>query len=116
MDLNDAIKQLTSVHETQARSQWSLHVRVFAPGTIGGTPCEELTKFNVGFDWDNGKIIFDTQAPLTRLSPEDVAAIHKSAKDGQSWHAYQTHKKQADRIKALEAELVRLRGSQPSGV
>jgi hypothetical protein len=109
MELQEAIDQLTRVSTAASGRIWSLHVKVMSPGTVGGSPCEELTAINVGFDWDNGKIIFDTKSPLTKLSLEDVAAIHKSAKEGQSWHAYQSYKKQADRIKALETELADLK-------
>lgn len=69
----------------------------------------EVKKINVGIDWDAGKIILETDRPLTSLSEQDVKAIQKSAKEGQSWHAFQSYKKQADRIKELEAELKKLK-------
>jgi threonine dehydratase len=79
----------------------ALQVPVFAPYSVGA--------IHSGIDWDANKIMLQTERPVTLLTPEDVAAIHKSAKEGQSWHAYQMHKKLSDRIRALEAELAALK-------
>jgi hypothetical protein len=113
MNLQKAIEQLSRVVALQGNRDWKLVVKVFRPGTVGGTPCVEVKGLDVGFDWDNGKVMIESDTPLTTLTPEDVAAIHKSAKEGQSWHAFQSHKKQAERIKFLEAEIVALK--QASG-
>jgi len=116
MELEKAINQLAGVNAGQPGRGWKLFVKVFNPGTAGGTPCVEVTQLITGFDWDNWKILIDTDAPLTKLTPEDVAAIHKSAKDGQSWHAFQSYKKQADRIMLLEAEILTLKSAQGSNL
>jgi hypothetical protein len=87
----------------------ALQVPVFAPYSVGGTACVGVTAIHSGIDWDANKIMLQTERPVTLLTPEDVAAIHKSAKEGQSWHAYQMHKKLSDRIRALEAELAALK-------
>lgn len=52
-----------------------------------------MTSINPGFDWDNGTIFLEPESPLTLLTPEDVAAIHKSVSLGQSWHSYQDYKR-----------------------
>lgn len=109
MNIKVVIAQLDGVVARQPNREWKLVVKVFDPGTVGGTPCVAVKRFDIGFDWDNGKVLIE--APLTTLTPEDVAAIHKSAKEGQSWHAFQSYKKQAERIKVLEAELARLKSS-----
>ncbi|AXH72341.1 MAG: pmgU domain protein [Caudoviricetes sp.] len=71
-----------------------VRVVVHAPGSLGGTPSVGLSErgIQVGFDWDNGKLLLNPEVPLTRLTPEDVAAIHESVKEGQSWHAYEAHR------------------------
>lgn len=103
-----------------------VRIVVHAPGSLGGTPSVGLSArgIQVGFDWDNGKLLLNPEFPLTRLTPEDVAAIHESVKKGQSWHAYQAHKKTTEkhseqlqqckeeiaRLKAENAELRQLHG------
>ena len=63
-------------------------------------------------DWERGTFELIPAMPLTRLTPEDVAAIHKSVSAGSSWHAYQAHKKLHERIQQLEAEIAALKGGQ----
>jgi hypothetical protein len=58
-----------------------------------------------GFDWDAGKILLTVADPVSRLSHEDVAAIHASVREGQSWHAHQTQKQLKARIADLERQL-----------
>lgn len=111
MKVEDAIEQLGGAIAHQPNRDWTLVVKVFKPGAVGGTPCVAVKRLDVGFDWDNGKVMFETDVPLTTLTPEDVAAIHKSAKEGQSWHAFQSYKKQAEKIKALEAEIASLKAT-----
>lgn len=96
MDLQVALNHLNRIKQAGQNENWSLHVKVLAPGLVGGTPCVEVTGLNAGFDWDKGKLILDTKTPLTRLSSEDVSAIHNSARQGQSWHAYQAYECRAE--------------------
>ncbi len=113
MDIAQAIKELTRIQTLAGHGSdatLSMVVKVFNPGSIGGTPCELVTGMYAGIDWNKGRVLLSTETPLTRLTPEDVAAVHKSAKEGQSWHAFQQYKKQDAKIKALEAEVASLKG------
>src|SRR3546814_636945 len=102
MKVRETIAQLQRMLEhAGGRDDLDLDVRVFAPGTVGGTPRVAVEILQAGFDWDAGVVLAIPAAPLTKLSPEDVAAIHESVRRGQSWHAYQHYKKQAGRIAAL---------------
>lgn len=112
MKVEEVIEQLSEVTSRQPNREWNVVVKVFNPGTVGGTPCVGVNRLDIGFDWDNGKVMLETDVPLTTLTREDVAAIHKSAKEGQSWHAFQSYKKQAEKIKALEAEIASLKAAQ----
>lgn len=111
MEIEKAVAALTGVSARQGGRNWKLFVKVLNPGAIGGTPCVAVTQLNFGIDWDNGKVLIETDSPLTVLSPEDVEAVRESVKRGQSWHAYQAYKRQADRIKALEAEVAALKAA-----
>ncbi|WP_296277315.1 hypothetical protein [Pseudomonas sp. UBA7530] len=90
----------------------SLAVRVFRPGSIGGTPVSRIVSMQAGFDWDSRLMLLTPEHPLTTLSSDDVAAIRTSASKGQSWHAYQAYKKNAEKIKKLELKVVALTGER----
>jgi len=109
LNIDGAITYLERCRLTNRHGDERLFVKVFNPGSIGGTPCVEVTHISAGFDWDNGKILLSTERPVTLLSPEDIAAIRESVKGGQSWHAFKHHEQQANRIKELEAEVARLK-------
>lgn len=96
-------------HSQHPRREQELRVVVFQPGAVGGTPTVGVTGITAGFDWDNGKLLLTTETPLTTLKPEDVAAIRESVSKGQSWHAYQSYKKQQEKIDALTREVEQLR-------
>lgn len=80
-------------------------VKVFAPGGIGPQPTVAVSGISPGIDWDKGKVLIETERPVTLLTPEQVADITKSVSGGQSWHAYQQYKVLSERIKALETSL-----------
>lgn len=106
----EALRQLSQ----QAPANATLRVCVFSPGSIGPAPTCEITDISSGFDWDSGKILIDTEEPLTRLSPEDVADIRKSVSRGQSWHAYQRHKQMKAELEEKEVELRTVQASLES--
>lgn len=114
MKLLDAIESLECIYRNTGsrRDTVELVVMVHQPGTVGGTPCVAVDRIYAGFDWDANCILLSTSKPLSALSPEDLAAINKSAKDGQSWHAYQQQKKLLERIRSLECELAGIRRKQ----
>lgn len=82
-----------------------VRIVVQSQGSVGGTPSVAVSRVEAGFDWDNNKFLIYPKQALTTLEQDDIAAIHESVRKGGSWHAYQQYKKQAERIKALEAEL-----------
>lgn len=92
-------------YSTQRLERTQPVVPVFSPGSIGASPHSPVKAVGVGIDWNAGQLQIYTQDQLTLLKPEDVKDIHDSVRKGQSWHAYQQHKKQAERIKELETEI-----------
>lgn len=109
MDFKQALIRIKAI-EAQQRTEDKLQlmVQVFNPNAVGGTPCVNVDSIDVGFDWDSGKIILQTEKKLTVLSAEDVEAIKSSVRKGQSWHAYQAHKEQDNKIKELKTKLIDL--------
>lgn len=87
----------------------TLGVVISSPGSIGGTPVVPVESISGGIDWDMGKVLIHPATPLTTLSVDDLAAIKKSVRLGQSWHAYQGSVKLAAEIKALTAEVADLK-------
>ncbi len=109
MELDLALQHLHRLEVVNGPHPIELAVRVYQPGSLGGTPCVKVTGMHAGIDWDRAKLLISTEQPLTVLTPEDVEAIRQSAAKGQSWHAYQAYKAQNERIKALEAEVASLK-------
>ena len=68
-------------------------IRVHSPGGIGPSPSVAVEAIHAGFDWDAGQVMIYATEQLTTLTPEQVRAIETSVRAGQSWHAYEAHKK-----------------------
>lgn len=96
---------ILSRQNLQPHKQFTLHVKTLSPNKIGGTACVGVVDMYKGIDWDDGKFLIETEHQLTQLSPEDVAAIRASAKEGQSWHVYQQYKKHDEVVKDLKAKI-----------
>lgn len=109
----DAIQALTSIQQGADRRDHKLVIALHAPGSVGPSPSVAVERIDVGFDWNAGQVIFKPVEPLTRLTAEQVVAIEKSVRLGQSWHAYQSYQKQAERIKVLEAQVADLQSKVP---
>jgi hypothetical protein len=82
---------------------WRLVIRKHNPGGMSGHGTTEVQSIAAGFDWEAGRVVITPAKPLTELSPEQIAAIEKSVREGGSWHAYQAQVRLRDRIKELEA-------------
>lgn len=109
MTLDSLIEQLQAVRSGQQQTR-SVVIATERPGSTGATPAVAIASVAAGFDWDRGKVLLRPEQPLVALTPEQLAAIQASVRKGQSWHAYQAHKKQAERIEELQREIQRLHG------
>lgn len=104
MEVNEAILMLERCKMGSGGRTQNVTVEVFSPESVGGTPCAKVTAINPGMDWDSGKILLRTDKPLTALTPEQVDAISKSVRKGNSWHAYEREKKHKAELAALKAD------------
>ncbi len=86
----------------------TLGIIVTSPGSIGGTPLVTVESVHAGFDWNMGKVLLQPSQPLTALTADDVAAIRKSVRLGQSWHAYQDYVAHKNEVKALKDQIADL--------
>lgn len=91
------------------RDSLELVVPVYAPGTVGGSPYVSVT---AGIDWNASRVFVHPERDLSTRTETEREAIRRSVRDGQSWHAYQAHKKLHARIAELEAEVAALRATK----
>ena len=104
MKLSTLIPALQNILATHGDAE--VLVCVQSQGELRGhTPAVAVIEAHAGFDWDSGAVLLSTENPLIALSAEQVAAILKSVRAGQSWHAYQAHKSLRERIRELETQL-----------
>jgi hypothetical protein len=110
--VNAAIEILQRISKTARKGESVLCVSIHAPGSIGGTPVRLVTGMHQGIDWDSGKVMLTLDAAVTDLTPEQVKEITESVQKGQSWHAYQTYKKQREELASLQSELATARAER----
>lgn len=105
--VEQALQILNTTCECMPRRapQMRLAVKIFSPGSIGGTPHAAVTHITGGIDFDSNLMLITPDTPLTALSPEDVAAIRESVRKGQSWHSYQAYKAMDTKVKDLQQKV-----------
>ena len=104
MKLSTLIRALQNILATHGDAE--VLVCVQSQGELRGhTPAVAVTDAHAGCDWDSGRVLLTTENPVIALSGEQVDAVLKSVRAGQSWHAYQAHKSLRARIRELEAQL-----------
>lgn len=103
------LEQLNAIADSRGTDGLRLVIRKFNPGAMTGHQTTEVHGIFAGFDHEQGRVIFEPAQPLTELSPDEVAAIMKSVREGHSWHAYERDRKTRERITALEAEVADLK-------
>lgn len=116
MKFKKALEKLNRIaeHMGSRLDTADLMIMIHSPGSIGGTPSIPVLDINAGFDWDANKVLITTDKALSLLTIEERDAISVSISKGQSWHAYQAHKKLTDKITALENELSQYRENSAS--
>jgi hypothetical protein len=79
-------------------------VRIKLPySTVGGTPVVKIKNAQMGFDWDHGKFIFQTEEDLTP-SDRDFAKQMKEMQERAGWADYENRNLKAE-IRRLKKKL-----------
>lgn len=71
--------------------------------TVGGTPVVKIKNAQLGFDWDHGKFIFQTEEDVTP-SDRDFAKQMKEMQERASWADYENRNLKAE-IRRLKKKL-----------
>lgn len=109
MKLKDLVNYINNSN-TDINRDINVRVVVHAPGSIrGGTPSSDIEQINFGIDWDNNTLLIYPKDELTKLTPEQVKEISESVKLGNSWHSYQSYKKQKIEIDKYIKEIENLK-------
>lgn len=81
LDIKKFIESLTD-----DKLEGNVEIVVMSQGSIGPTPTVNIKNIQLGFDWDNGKILIFADAPIIKLTPEDLEAVKKSLSQAYSYH------------------------------
>ncbi len=100
MRLSELIKQLNRY--VRGGDDQEIMIPVTDHGSLGPTSAVPVTSAMGGIDWDKGRIFLRPEQSLSRLSEEDVQAIHQSLRSAQSWHGYQAHKAMIAEVRAAQ--------------
>ena len=115
MKLSNLIAALQSIAATGGDPDVVMSVQ--SQGELRGpTPAVAVTAAHAGFDWDSGRVLLTPEQPVIALTAEQVEAIVKSVRAGESWHAYQRYKTLRQQCRDLELQLARLTSRhEPAG-
>lgn len=84
---------LMSRHLPRDAEECRFMVRISNPGGLTAHQTVDACDVSFGFDWEARQIVVTPAKPLTTLTPEQLAEVAASVKNGQSWHAYEAHKR-----------------------
>ena len=113
MRLSELIEQL-SRYVRDGEDQ-EVVIPVTDQGSLGPASAVPVTSVAGGIDWDKGRVFLRPQQSLSRLSEEDVQAIHQSLRRGQSWHESQAYRAMTEKVLAAEARAGAAEKSAASG-
>ena len=83
-------------------------------GAIGATPAVSVKSANLGFDWDQGRLVLYTETALREINRDEIAALHKKY-DELSWSLYKVNnikrenKQLKEQVTLLKQELEQLK-------
>lgn len=93
---------LETVAGTQRAEELKLGIPLHSPGRLGGRLMADVKFTQVGFDWEQGRLILETNEPLIALEGWQAEAISAEAKKVQSPAGYALYKENQRLLKLLK--------------
>lgn len=98
------LNSIMSRHVPRDGGDRRITIRIQNVGGLSAHQTVDAERADFGFDWEGHQLVITPAVPLTTLTAEQLADIATSVRGGQSWHAYQVHKRYHEKEKALTAE------------
>jgi hypothetical protein len=112
LPIDEALALIERAQKLSPHRPWRLTVAIANPGGLTAHQTVEVETIHQGFDWTASQLIVKPAQPLSVLTPEQLVELGESARQGQSWHAYQRDKanraelkERDERISELESKL-----------
>lgn len=107
LEVKAAVDALCAVAGERASSMF-FGVKVFAPGGLRMVPLVEVKRIARDIDLGSGNVYVELVDEVSKVSADEREAIMTSVRRGGSWHAYQAHKRSAEKIEVLERRISQL--------
>jgi hypothetical protein len=94
MNLKELKEQVDWLYESQSRRTHqgpetvTVSIVVKTVGTVGGTPGVGVKNMQVGFDWDNGKLMIFPEKDLRSIESDELERLRK-ANEKEGWAQYE---------------------------
>ena len=107
LEVKAAVDALCAVAGEEASSML-FGVKVFTPGGLRMVPLVEVRRIARDIDLGSGNVYVELVDEVSKVSADERDAIMTSVRRGGSWHAYQAHKRSAEKIEVLERRISQL--------
>jgi CO dehydrogenase/acetyl-CoA synthase delta subunit len=98
----------------RGRDDLEVVVCVERAGAIGATPAVSVKSANLGFDWDQGRLVLYPETTLREIDRDEIAALRKNY-DELGWSLYKVNnikrenKQLKEQVELLKQEIVQLK-------
>lgn len=96
---------LLNLHLPHNAENARITIRIQNPGGLTAHQTVDAVRAGFGIDWEARQLVIMPRQMLTTLTPEQLEELAASARAGQSWHAYQAHKKHEAEKAAMQSRI-----------
>lgn len=96
---------LLNLHLPHNAENARITIRIQNPGGLTAHQTVDAVRAGFGIDWEARQLVVMPRQMLTTLTPEQLEELAASARAGQSWHAYQAHKKHEAEKAAMQSRI-----------